>query len=159
MLPGRTGRVRNDGCHRVVDVDLLVSHPEGDPSFPEPDQLAASPSTQERTVAVVNPGRSRRLRFSRASGVGGSRVVWMVGAGSLVLLVFMVLGLVDLFKQRSSMSTGQTVGWALFFVIVPLIGLFSYLFWRISRSDAMEDSIAYNDRMGGSSRPLPPRGN
>ena len=86
-------------------------------------------------------------------------MVWMVGAGSLVLLVFMVLGLVDLFKQRSSMSTGQTVGWALFIVIVPLVGLFSYLFWRISRSDAMEDSIAYNDRMGGSSRPLPPRGN
>jgi len=86
-------------------------------------------------------------------------VVWMVGAGSLVLLVFMILGLVDLFKQRASMSTGQTVGWALFIIIVPIIGLFSYLFWRISRSDAMQDAIDYNAGKGGPSRPLPPRGN
>jgi high-affinity Fe2+/Pb2+ permease len=71
----------------------------------------------------------------------------------------MILGLVDLFKHRSSMGTGQVVGWTLFIILVPIVGLFSYLFWRISRSDAMQDAIDYNAGKGGSSRPLPPRGN
>ncbi len=86
-------------------------------------------------------------------------MVWMVGAGSLVLLVFMILGLIDLFGHRDSMGTGQVVAWALFIVFIPIVGLFTYLFWRISRSDAMQDSMDYNDRSGGASRPLPPRGN
>ena len=86
-------------------------------------------------------------------------MVWAVGAGSLILLVFVILGLVDLFRNRSTMSTGALVAWTLFIVFVPIVGLLTYLFWRISRSDAMQDSIAYSDRKGGTSRPLPPRGN
>ncbi len=87
-------------------------------------------------------------------------MVWMVGAGSLVLLILMVLGLVDVARYREKMETWQTVVWVVFIVLVPIIGLVGYLFWRIARSEAMQDSINYTSEHGtGKSRPLPPRGN
>jgi len=51
-------------------------------------------------------------------------MVWAVGAGSLILLVFMILGLVDLFRNRSTMGTGALVAWTLFivFVLFPVMG-------------------------------------
>jgi len=86
-------------------------------------------------------------------------MAWLIGAGSLLLLVLMILGLVDLARYREKMETWQAVVWAVLIVLVPVIGLVGYLFWRIARSDAMQDSIDYRDRKATGSRPLPPRGN
>ncbi len=87
-------------------------------------------------------------------------MAWMVGAGSLVLLILVILGLVDVARYREKMETWQTVVWVILIVFVPVIGLVAYLFWRLARSDAMQDSIDYTGERGtGKSRPLPPRGN
>ena len=39
-----------------------------------------------------------------------------------------------------------------------VIGLISYLFWRIARSDDMQDSIDFQDEYSGKSEPYPPIG-
>ena len=43
------------------------------------------------------------------------------------------------------MKTSQLVAWSIFIVILPFVGVISYFFWRISRSETMEESMAYQD--------------
>lgn len=70
---------------------------------------------------------------------------WIAGAGSLLLLVVTVVGLVDVFRHRERMKTSQLVAWSIFIVILPFVGVISYFLWRISRSETMEESMAYQD--------------
>lgn len=85
-------------------------------------------------------------------------MIWMAGAGSVLLLVLMALGLVDLVRNRHKMKTWEVVVWAVAIVLLPVIGLVSYLFWRIARSDAMQDSIDFQNEYSGKSKPYPPIG-
>lgn len=82
-------------------------------------------------------------------------MIWMAGAGSVLLLVLMALGLVDLVRNRHKMKTWEVVVWAVAIVLLPVIGLVSYLFWRIARSDAMQDSIDFQNEYSGKSKPYP----
>ena len=79
------------------------------------------------------------------SFAGGCSVFWIAGAGSLLLLVVTVAGLVDVFRYRDRMKTSQVVAWSIFIVILPLVGIISYIFWRISRSETMQESMAFQD--------------
>ena len=72
-------------------------------------------------------------------------MIWAAGGGSIVLVMLAVVGLVDLIRNRDKMETWQVVTWAVVIVLVPIIGLVSYLFWRIFRSEAMQGAIAVND--------------
>ena len=47
-------------------------------------------------------------------------MVWVTGAGSLILLVLLALGLIDLIRNRHKMETWQVVVWAVVLVVVPL---------------------------------------
>jgi hypothetical protein len=71
-------------------------------------------------------------------------VIWAAGGGSVVLLILAVVGLVDLVRNRDKMETWHVVVWTVLIVLVPVIGLVSYLFWRIFRSEAMQGAIAVN---------------
>ena len=84
-------------------------------------------------------------------------MIWIAGTASLIIIVFEIIALIDLVKCRHSVETWQLVAWAVFIVVVPLIGLFSYLLWRISRSDAMTDSIEFQDKYSKGNRQLPPQ--
>ena len=72
-------------------------------------------------------------------------MVWMAGAGSLLLLVLLVIGLVNLIRNRHKMETSQVVIWAILIVLLPVIGLVAYLLWRIARSESMQDAIDFHD--------------
>jgi hypothetical protein len=41
------------------------------------------------------------------------------------------------------MKASQLVAWSIFIVILPFVGVISYFFWRISRSETMQESMAY----------------
>jgi len=84
-------------------------------------------------------------------------MVWIAGTASLILIVFEIIALIDLVKYRHSMETWQVVAWAVFILVVPLIGLFSYLLWRIARSDAMTESMEFQDKYSKGNRQLPPQ--
>lgn len=82
-------------------------------------------------------------------------MIWAAGGASVVLLILAVAGLVNLIRNRDKMETWQVVGWAVLIVLVPVIGLVSYLFWRIFRSEAIQGTWAVSegrDNEGG----LPP---
>lgn len=83
-------------------------------------------------------------------------MVWIAGAGSLLLLVVTILGLVDVFRHRDRMKTSEVVGWVIFIVVVPIVGLVSFLLWRISRSETMQESIAFQDEHPIESNARPP---
>jgi len=85
-------------------------------------------------------------------------VIWIAGAGSVLLLVLMAIGLVDLFANRHKMKTYQVVIWAIVIVVVPVIGLVSYLLWRLARSDSMQESMEYQKDYSSKSEPYPPVG-
>jgi hypothetical protein len=72
-------------------------------------------------------------------------VVWIVGAGSLLLLVVTVAGLVDVLRNRDRMKTTEVVAWSIFIVILPFVGVISYFLWRISHSETMQESMEYQD--------------
>ena len=72
-------------------------------------------------------------------------MIWVAGGGSVVLLILAVVGLVDLIRNRDKMETWEAVVWAVLIVLVPIVGLVSYLFWRIFRSEAMQGAIAVNE--------------
>ncbi len=72
-------------------------------------------------------------------------MIWAAGGGSVVLLILAVVGLVDLIRNRDTMETWQVVLWAVLIVLVPVIGLVSYLFWRIFRSEAMQGAFTVNE--------------
>jgi len=84
-------------------------------------------------------------------------MVWIAGTASLVIVIFEIIALVDLVKYRHSMETWQLVAWAVFILVVPLIGLFSYLLWRIARSDALTESIDFQNEYSKGNRQLPPQ--
>jgi uncharacterized membrane protein HdeD (DUF308 family) len=69
-------------------------------------------------------------------------MAYWIGTGSLIVGILAILGLVDLFRTRHTMETWQLVLWAALIILVPLIGLIAYLFWRISRSEAMQDALS-----------------
>ena len=76
-------------------------------------------------------------------------MVWAVGAGSLILLILVVLGLWDLIRSRHKMESWQVVVWAVLIVLLPSIGLVAYLFWRLFHSEAMLDAVDYQQRQPG----------
>jgi hypothetical protein len=69
-----------------------------------------------------------------------------IRAGSLLLIVLAVVGLVELIRTGDTMETWQVVVWAVLIVLVPVIGLVVFLFWRLSRSEAMQDAIDFHDQ-------------
>ena len=79
-------------------------------------------------------------------------MVWVAGAGSLVLFVLAVIGLVDLIRNRHTMEVWQVVVWAALIVLAPVIGLVAYLFWRIFRSEAMQDAMDFQEEQPGMGR-------
>jgi high-affinity Fe2+/Pb2+ permease len=82
-------------------------------------------------------------------------MVWIAGAGSLLLLVGTVAGLWDLYRYRNRVKTSLLVGWTVFILVVPVVGLISYVLWRISRSETMEESMEFQDEhpIQGDKRP------
>ena len=82
-------------------------------------------------------------------------MVWLIGAGGLIIVALIAVGLVDLIKMRDSISTSQFVLWAVLIVLLPAAGLIGYLFWRISRAEAVQDAMSYHDGNieGGQSEP------
>jgi uncharacterized membrane protein YbhN (UPF0104 family) len=84
-------------------------------------------------------------------------VVWIAGSVSLVVVVLEIITLVNLVRYRRHLETWQVVLWAVFIVVVPLIGMTSYLLWRISRSDALVESMEYEDEFSKGDKKLPPR--
>ena len=69
-------------------------------------------------------------------------MVWLWAGAGLILVVLWILGLVDLFRNRHTMKTWQVVVWALLIILLPAVGLIAYLFWRITRSEAMQDALS-----------------
>ncbi len=66
-------------------------------------------------------------------------MIWMAGAGSLLLIVLLAVGLWDLTRNRHTMGTRTVVIWALVLIFLPVLGLVWYLFWRISRAAILRD--------------------
>lgn len=85
-------------------------------------------------------------------------MIWIAGAGSLLLLVLMVIGLVDLARNRHKMETTQVTVWAIVIILLPAVGLVSYLLWRVARSDAIVDSMEFQDKHSGKGKAYPPIG-
>jgi hypothetical protein len=83
-------------------------------------------------------------------------VVWLIGAGSLLLVLLMVIGLVDLFKIRHTIGTPQLVLWAALVVMLPVVGLITYLFWRIARAASIQDAMHYHDDQSEGTDPESP---
>ena len=73
-------------------------------------------------------------------------MIWALGAGSLLLFILMVLGLVDLIRARHTMETWQVFVWAATIVLLPVVGLVVFLFWRLSRTEAMQDAIDFQEQ-------------
>lgn len=69
-------------------------------------------------------------------------MAYWIGTGTVIVVILAILGLVDLFRNRHTMETWQVVLWAALIILIPLVGLIAYLFWRISRSEAMEDALS-----------------
>jgi hypothetical protein len=82
-------------------------------------------------------------------------MVWLIGAGGLIIVALIAVGLADLIKMRDSISTSQFVLWAVLIVLLPAAGLIGYLFWRISRAESVQDAMSYHDGNieGGQSEP------
>lgn len=83
-------------------------------------------------------------------------MIWAAGAGSLVLLILVVAGLVDLIRSRHTMESWQVILWAALIVLLPVIGLVAYLFWRLFRSEAMRDAVEFREEQGPRKRTIPP---
>ena len=73
-------------------------------------------------------------------------MIWALGAGSLLLFILRVLGLVDLIRARHTMETWQVFVWAATIVLLPVVGLVVFLFWRLSRTEAMQDAIDFQEQ-------------
>ncbi len=83
-------------------------------------------------------------------------MVWAVGGVSVLLVVFILIGLYDLIRNRHTMEPSQVVIWAALIVLVPAVGLIAYLFWRLFRTQAMLDSADYFDKNRNDGGKLPP---
>jgi hypothetical protein len=77
-----------------------------------------------------------------------------VGGISLLVVVFWVVGIVDLMRHRHTMPSGQFVLWAVVIILLPFIGLIVYFMWRLGRSDAMADALSVpRDEKGTDEQP------
>ncbi len=76
-------------------------------------------------------------------------MVWAMVFGGALLLVLGVASLVDLIRHRQTMETWQFVAWAAAILLLPLAGLISYFFWRITRSQTMQDAMDFNEERSG----------
>ncbi len=85
-------------------------------------------------------------------------MIWLAGAASILLLALLAAGLVDLIRNRQTMETRLVIVWLVLLVLLPVIGLVTYLFWRIARSEAMQNAIDFEDMHSVSSKPYPPVG-
>ncbi len=85
-------------------------------------------------------------------------MIWIAGAGSVLLLVLLVVGLVDLVRNRHTMETWQVVMWAVLIVVIPVFGLVAYLFWRLARTETMQDAIDFHDEHSDRRGRLPTTG-
>jgi hypothetical protein len=56
------------------------------------------------------------------------------------------------------METSQVVIWAIVVVLLPVVGLVGYLLWRLARSDAMQESIDFQNEHSGKGNAYPPIG-
>ena len=80
---------------------------------------------------------------------------WLGAGASLIVLIMWIVGLVDLWRNRHTMETWQVVLWAALIILIPAIGLIAYLFWRISRSEAMQDALSVpRDQTSPGERPI-----
>ena len=84
-------------------------------------------------------------------------MVWIAGSVSMVVVVLEIITLVNLVRYRHHLETWQVILWAVFIVVVPFIGMTSYLFWRIARSDDMTESMDFQDKYSKGNRQLPPQ--
>jgi uncharacterized membrane protein len=84
-------------------------------------------------------------------------VVWLAGSVSLVVVLLEIIALVDLVRYRHRLETWQVVLWAVFILGVPLIVMTSYLMWRISRSDALVESMEFDEKYSKGDKKLSPR--
>jgi hypothetical protein len=64
----------------------------------------------------------------------------------LLLIVLAVVGLVELIRTGDTMETWQVVVWAVLIVLAPVIALVVFLFWRLFRSEAMQDAIDLHEQ-------------
>ena len=69
-------------------------------------------------------------------------MAYWISAGAVLVVVLAIIGLIDLWRNRESMHTWQVVSWAILIIVIPLVGLIAYLFWRITRSEAMQDALS-----------------
>lgn len=83
-------------------------------------------------------------------------MIWIAGAGSLLLLALLVVGLVDLYRHRHTMETWQVIVWAMALILIPVAGLIVYLVWRLSRSETMQDAWDYQAEHSDGRGPVPP---
>jgi uncharacterized membrane protein len=82
-------------------------------------------------------------------------MAYWIGTGSVIVVILAILGLVDLFRNRHTMETWQVVLWAALIILIPLVGLIAYLFWRITRSEAMLDALSVpRDQTPPDERPM-----
>jgi hypothetical protein len=72
--------------------------------------------------------------------------------------VLLVIGLVDLTRNRHNMETRQVAVWAAVLVLLPVVGLVSYLLWRLARNESMQDAIDFQDEHSAKGKPYPPIG-
>lgn len=83
-------------------------------------------------------------------------MVWLIGGAGLIMVALIAVGLLDLFKIRDSIHTPQLVLWAVVIVLLPAVGLTAYLFWRISRAEALQDAMSFHDQNIEGEQPGPP---
>ena len=83
-------------------------------------------------------------------------MVWIAGAGTLLLVIITVAALVSVFGYRDHMKTSQLVTWTIFILVVPVVGVLSYVLWRISRSGSMEESMEFQHEYPIESDKRPP---
>jgi hypothetical protein len=56
------------------------------------------------------------------------------------------------------METHQVAVWAVVLVLLPVVGLVSYLLWRLARSESMQDAIDFQDEHSAKGKSYPPIG-
>lgn len=79
----------------------------------------------------------------------------LAGAGALIVIAW-IIGLVDIFRNRKMLGTGMLVVWVLVIVVIPVIGVISWLLYRISKSEAMIEAMDMGNARPDDTPPLPP---
>ena len=79
----------------------------------------------------------------------------LAGAGVLVVIAW-IIGLIDIFRYRHRLGTGMLVVWLLVIFVIPVIGVISWLLYRISKSEAMIEALEAGNTRPEDTPPLPP---